>query len=280
MNGFLGSFIVAFYAKIASQSVFRTIGFLLGFILLISAALSFNNTLILTPRLEYVQKWAEDNLKKIPSIEVKDGVLTQPKDTFVLEMGNYDSIFAVAVDPQKEADILAKYKNVVMFARTRFVFKQTGDDSVPYVRKRSYDKTKSWKISPNQTGFSLLLDNNQISVTPDSVKKWLKIVTILIFPAFLVVLFLLYCFTNPLQILLFSLVGLTANNILRAQASYKQIFNISAYAIVPPTILVTFLEIFKFRLPGFWFLFGSIYVLYIFLGLQSVKSRKRFLNGQ
>ena len=275
MTEFLGSFTLAFYAKIASQPVARTIGFLLVFVLLISAALSLNSALIIIPRLGNVQKWADGNLKKIPAIEVKDGVLIQPQDDFLLEIGNYDSIFSVETDQEKEADILAKYKNVVMLTRTRFVFKQTGEDSLAYVRKRNFDKAKSWKISPDQSGFSLAFDNNQILVTPDNVKKWLKAVSIFIFPAFLLVLFVLYSFTNSLQILFFSLIGLMANAILKAKASYKQIFNICAYAIVPPTILVTLLEVFRFRLPGFWFLFSSVYTLYIFLGLQSAKSPKR-----
>ena len=276
MVAFLGSFTAVFYAKIASQSVVRTIGFLLVFLLLISAALSLNSALMINPKLEHVQKWADDNLKNIPAIEVKGGVLIQPQETFVLEIGNDYSVFAVEADQKKEADILAKYKNVVMLTRTRFVFKQTGEDSLPYVRKRNFDKAKSWKISPDQSGFSLAFDNNQIAVTPDNVKKWLKVVSFFIFPAFLLVLFILYSFTSPLQILFFSLIGLMANAILKAQASYKQIFNICSYAIVPPTTLVTLLEVFRFRLPGFWFLFSSVYVLYIFLGLQSAKSRKRY----
>ncbi len=278
MSGFLGSFIPAFYAKIARQSVARTIGFLLILILIISAALSLKSVLMINPRLKLVQKWAEVNLEKIsgklPVIEIKDGALIQPKETYVLEMGS-NFVFAVEPDQKKETTILEKYKNVVMLTGKQFVFKQTGEDSVSEERRHDLGKVKNWKIFPIEGGLAFSFENNQISITPVTVKKWLKVTAILIFPVFLLVLFGFYSFTKPLQVLFFSLTGLIANAVLKAEASYKQIFNICAYALVPSTTLAVILEVFQLRLPGFWFLFSAIYILYIFLGLQSAKTGKK-----
>ncbi len=268
MSGFLGSFIPAFYAKIARQSVARTIGFLLILILIISAALSLKSALMINPRLKLVQKWAEVNLEKIsgklPVIEIKDGALIQPKETYVLEMGS-NFVFAVEPDQKKETTILEKYKNVVMLTGKQFIFKQTGEDSVSEERRHDLGKVKNWKIFPIEGGLAFSFENNQISITPVTVKKWLKVTAILIFPVFLLVLFGFYSFTKPLQVLFFSLTGLIANAVLKAEASYQQIFNICAYALVPSTTLAVILEVFQLRLPGFWFLFSAIYILYIFL---------------
>jgi len=277
MSGFLGGFIPAFYAKIARQSVARTIGFLLVLILIISAVFSLKSAWVINPRLELVQKWAEVNLEKIsrelPVIEIKDGALIQPKESYIRELGS-NFVFAVELDPGKETAILKKYKNVVMLTEKQFVFKQTGENSVSEEKRQDLGKVRNWKIFPIEGGLAFSFDNNQISVTPVVVKKWLKVIAILIFPVLLIVLFGLYSFTKPLQVLFFSLIGLIANAVLKAEASYKQIFNICAYALVPSTTLAVILEVSQVRLPGFWFLFSAIYILYIFLGLQSVKTSK------
>ena len=278
MSGFLGGFIPAFYAKIARQSVARTISFLSVLILIISAAFSLKSVLMINPRLKFVQKWAEVNLKKIsrelPVIEIKDGTLIQPKEAYVLEMGR-NFVFAVEPDQKKEAAILEKYKNIVMLTGKQFVFKQTREDSVSEERRYDLGKIKNWKVFPIEAGLVLSFENNQISVTPATVKKWLKVTAILIFPVFLLILSGFYSFTKLFQILFFSLIGLIANAVLKAEASYQQIFNICAYALVPSTTLAVLWEIFQLRLPGFWFLFSGIYILYIFLGLQSAKTGKK-----
>jgi hypothetical protein len=272
MSTLTAAFIPGFYLKICRQPIARTIKFLLFFIMIISAALALSDALVINSKLKYVQKWADDNLKKIPAIELKAGTLIQPKESFILEMGNEFSVFAVEPDPKKEADILAKHRNVVMLTRTQFVFKQTGKNSVFDVQRRNYEKNKDWKVIPNEQGFVFAMDGNKVLVTPLNVKKWLKVVSIFLFPAFWLVLFITYCFTRPLQILLFSLVGLIANSTLKAGISYGQIFNICSYALVPPVTFVALLELSRLDLPGSWFLFGAIYVLYIFLGLHSVKT--------
>jgi hypothetical protein len=272
MSAFAGAFVPGFYLKISRQPIAKTLKFLLVFILIISAVLSLSDALVMNSKLKYVQKWADDSLKKIPAMEVKAGILIQPKESFMLNLGNEFSVFIVEPDPKKEADILAKFKNVVMLTQTQFVFKQTGKDSVFEEKRRDYDKNKDWKVSPNESGFVLALDRNQVLVTPDNVKKWLKVVSIFLFPAFLLILFIIYCFTKPLQVLFFSLIGLIANAILKAGTSYNQIINICSYALVPPTTFVVLMELCRFDLPGLWFLFGAVYMLYIFLGLQSLKA--------
>jgi hypothetical protein len=271
MTGLIGGFIPGFYAKIVRQPAAKTIGFLLVFILTISAALSLKSALDINPRLKYIQEWSNGNLKKIPPVEVKNGTLIQPKDTYVLEIGGGFPVFAVEPDRKKEADILDKYKNVIMLTLNQVVFKQAGQDFVADERRRDLDKDRDWRISPNESGFVLAFDNNQISVTPVTVKKWLKVAAILLFPSFLLILFFFYCFTKPLQVLFFSLIGLSANAILKTRASYGQVLNVCTYALVPPAIIAVLVEAFHLRLPGFWFLFCSIYILYIFLGLQSAK---------
>jgi hypothetical protein len=275
MTGIINFFTPAFFSRFAAQPLARTIKFLLIFILIISAVIALNDALMIGPRLKYVQKWAEDNLKKIPAIEVKDGVLIRPQESFMLEMGNEFSVFALELDRQKQADILAKYKNVVMLTRNQFVFQQTSGDSLTDVRRRDYDKAKNWKILPNEAGFTLEFDNNRIFFTPENVKKWLKVVSVFLFPSFLLILFVIYSFTKLLQILFFSLAGLMANAVLKAEASYKQVFNICSYALVPPTAFVILLEVFRLRLPGSWFLFSAVYLLYIFLGLQAAKTKEK-----
>jgi hypothetical protein len=272
MSALSGAFVPGFYLKISRQPLIGTIKFLLFFILIISAALSLSDALVVNSQLKYAQNWANDNLKKFPAMELKGGILIQPQESFMLEIGNEFSVFAVEFDQKKEAEILAKYKNAVLLTRTQIIFKQTGKDSVYAEKRRDYDKHRNWKLSPQGAGFALAFDKNQILVTPENVKKWLKVASIFLFPVFFSILFIIYSFTKPLQVLFFSLIGLIANSILKTGMSYSQVFNICAYALVPPATFAALLELFRLNLPGLWFLFSAIYMLYIFLGLQSAKA--------
>ncbi|MFH0828384.1 MAG: DUF1189 family protein, partial [Candidatus Omnitrophota bacterium] len=263
-----------FYGKIARQSIGRTIGFLFILILVISAVFSLQAALAILPQLKHVQRWADVNLKKIsgefPAIEIKDGELIQPKETYVLEIGK-NLAFAVEPDPQKESAVLEKYGNLFMLTSKQFVFKQTGENSVTEERRRDLDKVKSWKMFPVQSGLGMSFENNQVLFTSATVQKWLKAVKIFIFPVFLLFLSGLYSFTKFTQVLFFSLFGMIANAVLKVKAEYKQIFNVCVYALVPPVILSMALDVLHVRLPGFWFLFSAIYILYIFLGMRSAK---------
>ncbi len=275
MTGFLGGFVPEFYAKIARQSTGRTIGFLFILILVISAVFSLQAALTILPQLKHVQQWADINLQKIsgefPSIEIKDGALIQPKESYVLEIGK-NLAFAVEPDPQKESAVLEKHKNLFLLTSKQFVFKQTGENSVTEERRRDLDKVKSWKMFSVPSGIGMSFENNQVLVTSATVQKWLKAVKIFIFPVLLLFLSGLYSFTKFTQVLFFSLFGLIANAVLKAEAGYKQIFNVCVYALVPPVALSMASEVLHVRLPGFWFLFSAIYILYIFLGLQAAKS--------
>jgi Protein of unknown function (DUF1189) len=275
MSGLWGSFIPAYYQKICRQPVGRTIRFLLFFILAISVLIAVRATFAVKPGLRSVQSWADNNLKRIsgglPAIEVKDGLLIQPKSTYVLELGK-DVVFAVEPDRNKEEDLLAKYKNVFLITGKQFVFQEVGPDSRTEVKRRDMAKDANLKLYPIESGVGLELGKNKIPITPATVAEWLKTIAIFVFPGLLLFIFVYFIFTKPIQILFFSLFGLIANNLLKTQAAYKQIFNISAYAVVPPTCLAVMLGLFPLNLPGFWFLFMAIFILYIFLGLHSVKN--------
>ncbi len=274
MTGLLGGFIPEFYAKIARQSTGRTIGFLFILILLISVVFSLQATGTLIPQLKQVQQWADANLQQIsekfPVIEIKDGALIQPKETYVLEIGK-NLVFVVEPDPQKESAVLEKYRNLFMLTSKQFIFKQAGENSSPQERRRDLAKVKSWKMFPVESGLGMSWESTQILINPMNIRKWLKVAKIFIFPLFLVFLFGLYSFIKFMQVLFFSLLGMIVNTVLKAEAGYQQIFNVCVYALVPPVALSLALELLSVRLPGFWFLFSAIYILYIFLGLQSAK---------
>ncbi len=278
MIGIFGSFIPAFYVKITRQSVGGTIRFLLNFVLIISSFFCLRDTLVMNFVFKSAQKWTELNLinisREFPEIEVRNGELIQPKETYVLDIGS-GFIFAVEPDMNKETPLLGKYQNVVMLTGKRVVFKRTGPDLASEERSNELPKLKSWKLSPANSGFILSSDNKQLLITPVTVKKWLNILGIFIFPVFFLFWFCFYSLIKFVQIFFFSLIGFIANAGLKAKVTYKEIFNICAYAVVPPAVILLFLEVFSLRLPGLWFLFSAVYILYIFLGLQAVKSAEK-----
>ena len=87
MFGMFGAFNPQFYPKIANQSIGRTIGFILVFVLIISACVSIKYTALVLSGFTAANKWVGENMGKIaaefPVVSMEKGSITEPKQTFI-----------------------------------------------------------------------------------------------------------------------------------------------------------------------------------------------------
>jgi hypothetical protein len=273
MFGMFGAFNPQFYPKIARQAIGRSIGFILVFALIISALVSIKYTVVVMSGFAVAKQWVYGNFQKItseyPVISVDKGEVKEPQQVFIKE---YEKKFAIIVepDPNNARVIMEKYPNSAVLTRGEFITKQTTDArGTSDIKTYSLDN-KSFKIIPSPEGVKFEFEQRQFEVTPKFINKWIDIIALFVFPALLIIWFLVYSFTKPLQVFFFSLASLLITAILKVRFAYRELWNIGVYAVVPPTCLAALVDVTGLRLPLFGLLYCMIYLFYLYLGIKAV----------
>ena len=273
MLGLIGSFNPNFYREITKQSLWRSLGFLIVFITIISAIVSYKYTVIVKNMLPQVNSWTQKNLINIasdfPTIEIEDGSLTLPKDVYIKEWAD-EFVFVVQPEAENVYHILERYSNVLLLTREKFITKTTKEDfEQSEIKTYNLKKIKFFKITPTNSGLKVFFNNRAVDITPLVVRKLLEKLSLFIYPLLFLFFFSIYGFTKPLQTLIFSLLSLIFNTNLKATLSYRQLLNIGVYALVPSTSLAMVGELSNLKIPLFWVIYLLIYFIYIFLGIKS-----------
>ena len=279
MLGLIGSFNPNFYREITKQSLWRSLGFLIVFITIISAIVSYKYTLIVKNMLPQVNSWTQKNLVNIasdfPTIEIEDGSLTLPKDVYIKEWAD-GFVFVVQPEAENVYPILERYSNVLLLTREKFITKTTKEDfEQSEIKTYNLKKIKFFKITPTNSGLKVFFNNRAVDITPPVVRKLLEKLSLFIYPLLFLFFFSIYGFTKPLQTLIFSLLSLIFNTNLKATLSYRQLLNIGVYALVPSTSLAMVGELSNLKIPLFWVIYLLIYFIYIFLGIKSTTKESR-----
>ena len=276
MFGMFGAFNPHFYPKIAKQSIGRTIGFILVFVLIISACVSIRYTALVLSGFSAANKWVSENLGKIasefPVVSMDKGAIIEPKQTFVKE---YEQKFAFIIEPDPAAAgaMIEKFPNLALLTQKKLIVKQTKDSGGTSEIKNYNMENSSFTITPNASGFKVIFQQKQFELKPQTVKKWLGVISIFVFPFLLIIWFGIFCFTKPLQIFIFSLASLIISSVMNAKLPYKQLWNIGAYALVPATCLAAFMDMIGLRIPFFPLIYCIIYVVYLYIGIKAVSAK-------
>jgi hypothetical protein len=272
MFGMFGAFNPRFYPKIANQSIGRTIGFILVFVLIISACVSIKYTALVLSGFSAANKWVGENMGKIaaefPVVSMDKGSITEPKQTFIKD---YDKKFAFIIEPDPVAAraMVDKFPNLALLTQKLLIVKQTKDGGSSEIKNYNMENS-SFTITPDASGFKVIFQQKQFELKPQTVKKWLGVISMFVFPALLIIGFAIYSFTKPLQIFVFSLASLIISSITNAKLPYKQLWNIGAYALVPSTCLAAFMDIIGLRPPFFALLYCILYITFLFIGIKAV----------
>ncbi|MCU0650961.1 MAG: DUF1189 domain-containing protein [Candidatus Omnitrophica bacterium] len=259
-----------FYPEIAKQSTGRSIGFLLIFVLIISSLVSAKYTVVTFSGFSAARKWVKDNLSGIasqyPSIAVDKGNVLEPKDAFVKE---YDKNFAVVIepDPANAKSAQDKYTNMILLTKNMIVTKQTDRGGTAEVKTYNLEN-KSFTVTPFNSGFKIGFENKVFELTAKVIDTWFGIISWFVFPALLILWFVIWCIVKPLHIFIFSLISLIIGAVSKARLAYKELWNIGAYAIVPGTSLAVLMDILGLKIPLAGLIYWIIYIVYLYLGIK------------
>ena len=288
MKGIIGSFSPSFYKKIALQPMTRSFGFLLGFILIISAVFSFQLTLVVKGLLPQASTWINDNFESIiadlPDITIENGELTQPQEPYVREwdIEEDETNFAVIVDPAiaDYYSVLDEYDNALVLARRMLVIKSTKSEFQHEIKTYELDNIELFMISHIPSGLALTIGDNTFQLTPVSIKRFLDRISLYVYPAGLVFFTLAYLFSKMVQVLLFSIASSLFNAQCKAGLNYNQLINIGIYAIVPGTLAAVIQEVTGFIMPFYWLVYCIIYAVYLYLGVRALRQEPVTVTGR
>ncbi|UCC95802.1 MAG: DUF1189 family protein [Candidatus Omnitrophota bacterium] len=275
MLGIIKGFYPPFYKKIAKQSFAKSFGFLVVFVIIVSAIVSYKNAMSLKSMFPQINRWVGQNLGNIvsdlPPIEIQNGSLTLPKQTYVKE---WKDEFAFIVDPYTENmySRLERHDNVLLLTKDKLIIKSTESDiKESEINTYSLKDVKFLKVVPTETGLKVTLEQRDFNVTPTTIKNVLEKSHLFFFPIALFWFCFMYGLGKLLHLFMFSLVSLIIKASLKAPLSYTHLLNIGVYALVPPTVAAVALHASGIVIPFFPLIYITIYVTYLFSGINASK---------
>ena len=287
MTGIIGSFSPGFYKKIASQPMTRSFGFLLGFILIISAVMSFQLTLVVKGLLPEASTWVRDNFESIiadlPDIAIENGELTLPQEPYMRVWNAEDETnFVVVIDPAitDYYRVLEGYDNALVLTRRMLVIKTTKSEFQHEIKTYELDNIERFMISRIPSGLALTIGDNTFQLTPASIKRFLERISFYVYPAGLVFFTLAYLFSKMVQVFFFSIASSLFNAQCKAGLNYNQLINIGIYAIVPGTLAAVIQEVTGFIMPFYWLVYCIIYAVYLYLGVRALRQEPVTVTGR
>ncbi|MCD6227942.1 MAG: DUF1189 family protein [Candidatus Omnitrophica bacterium] len=268
----IGSFSFRFYRKIIRQSFKRSIIFFILFICFISAIVSFKGTIVIKSSLPKIVSWIENNLKylsDLPFIEIKEGKIITPQDTYLKK---WDDKFTFIIEPNKEKAgvFLQDYSNVGILTQEQFFLKITKPRGAE-IKSYSLTNIKSLKVYPVKEGIRFVTPKNTFLLNSHSVERFLKKISVFIYPIIFLWFLSWYGVSKSLHILIFSIFSFLINNKLSTSLTYKQILSIGIYAIIPVTLLGLIKDLIGLQIPMFWFIYSLVYMGFIYRVIERIK---------
>jgi len=273
MLGIIKSFKPSFYKKICNQSLGRSYGFLVVFVLVISLLIASQTMIYVNKNLPSLFNWIDNNfyyaISDVPEIQIEDGQLKAPTTNYIKEWGN-DFVFLVMPDSQDNLLAIKDYDNAALLTRDSLILKfDKGNSGQSDIKLFDLTKVKSLTLTPDSKNLNVLFEDKNFNLNESTIKTIVRKLAPMAFPIVFVYIFFLYLLIKPLQILIFSLGGLIINSLLNAKLAYKQLLNIGTYALAPSVLIVLFLQFFNFH---FFLLYIIIYFTYLYLGIKAAKA--------
>jgi hypothetical protein len=271
MEEIRASFYIKEYLNLKNKKLSKGISFLLFFTFLISFIFAFKSTLFVNrglPNLAYKAKQIlKNDIASMPKIEVKDGVTIRPEKRYSKYWKEH--LFIIDSNEKDPYKILEEPKLFLGLTKNHLVIKRDKGEVESDIKVYSIEKIKELFIVPTDKGFKMAIGNFNLDITSDSIDKITKRFSVIAFPFFLV-LFLIFLFPSKMtQVLFFSILSIILNDKLKTNLKYKELLNISIYAVIPPTILSMILMLLNLRLPFFWIIYLTIYITFIYRAIKT-----------
>lgn len=252
-------------------------------ILLITIGLSlwYTVSLYLTTRgfPQRAERFFSEELKNFPELKVENGEVFSTKDPFLKEWIFEGEKVALVIDTaaSKEDVISGKY---ISYRGGIFILKK--EIISKSIEAGEREKIESFPL-PEDSKFNIILnpqkgnlvriegEGGTFELTTSKITRWLKIISILLFPFLSIILFIFNFIANILRLVFFSIISLITNGIAKTNLKYSQLLNIGIFALTLPLILETFVELTSIEVPFFSFFTSLLYAGLLIAGVLSCR---------
>lgn len=278
------TFSPVFYKEIVAQSFWRSFGYL--------SLLALVVVLIVTPvRMLQIKAGLSDKLveglsspratamiQKVSELKIENGVASSPAEQpLVIKM---DEVVFI-LDTTGQTKSLDEFNDGVLITKNKFIIKRTKENSTSEIKEMEFSKFgdksiifRSGDIAKDEIA-NLKWGDKFFSITPDSIRKFVRIAMLIIFPFAIVIGFFIVFAAKLFHMLFFSLSALIANSAVRANLKYNELLNICVYALTPATLLSVFTGLLLRHvkaLTAIWpLVYIFIYVTFIVIAVKECK---------
>lgn len=243
MNSFLenatGSLLEkGFGARIKEQETGKAVKYLmvvmliLGSIIMIKGDIKFN---------DIIKNSLEAITNKCPDFELKDGKFVCRGEMPFVSVGKSNIAFIIDTSGKTRIDTLNNFKSGIFITENNLVYK-----------KSSYETT-SYKFSDFKT----------LNITKSWLINVIRNYTIPVLVFVFIIGFVFIIIGKMIGVLFLTLIALILARILKTEINYENIFKISIYAIIVPTILNNVLDWTTLKIPYFWVIYYAIAIFFL-----------------
>lgn len=235
-----------FYKSASSRSLSQAMKFLLGLVLLLTVVLSIRLSFSAFYGINAISDWM---IQSLPEITVTQGQASSAvQQPFKIEALDKQFIFILDTTGVTQ-EIPNEYPSGILVMQKKVLFKQDA------FQKRVYDLSQ---VS------GLVVNKETIGKLEQVVKTW-------IIPLLLLGLFIYLFIARLIQVLFFTLMSLVINAAGGIGLSYKALFVIGIYALVPCSFLGLLVALIGLPVPWFAPVYLTTYLAYLLIGILQCK---------
>lgn len=232
-----------FYKDVKNFPVWKSIKYILSFILVISFILTVRYSYGLGKGLNIAVEWMKKNL---PVIEIQNGTVNvDVEQPYTISKDD----MVVVIDTTGKTTSLDGYKSGILLLKDKVLYKESAAKTEIY----SLADVKSLRIDEN---FMNMVKNNAV---------WI------LFPFMLAGIYIYLVIARFLQILAFSLLSIFVAAVAKIQLTYGQIFNIGVYAVTASMLFGAAAALFMKAIPGVGLVYCGAYAVYLVTGLLNCR---------
>jgi len=231
--------------------------------------------------LEGANQWVKENLpgkikEYLPGeMRIEKGKLAADfPQPFIKEASKGE--FAFIVDTTGKITSLDGYKNGILLTQDKIITKAyKGPGRVEIEKMDIKEIGDSLIIQPGDEEkgeiIRFISPPKSFVLSYDLIERWSKIAYKILFFPFLIFVFLYYLISKLLQVMLFSLVSLSARAFYRIRLSYENLLNIGIYTLTPITLLAVLFILANIRVPFFPLIYILVYSMLLILGVSACR---------
>jgi hypothetical protein len=232
-----------FYYDAKNFSISRSVTYIFTFILFATVILTAEYTYFINKGLNFAIKWSEE---KLPVININEGIVNvDVAQPHIIDMDG----FVLIIDTTGNITSLDDYKEGLLLTKNKII------------AKKNTEETRIYSLS----------NVKQLVIDQPFLKKAKKMLILIVAPIMIIGMYLYFCFTRFIQIFFFTLIALLISVIFSAKLTYKQIFNVCAYAITPSMILGLVSTALPTKIPFFILIYCGVYIVYLIGAIKGAK---------